>query len=108
LVEGVKAKKAGESALAEYSMMADPKNRVIAINTSEWPGIKTLMKIDERDERDVDCIQIELWRYNPGGITTDESVDPLSLWLSLEYTKDERIEMARDELIENIWSKPQW
>ncbi len=108
LVDGAEAKVAGESALAEYSMMAGPKNRVIAVNAKEWSGIKKLIDIEERDERDFDCIQIELWRYNPGSITVDGLVDQLSLWLSLEDTNDERIKIALDELLETTWSKSGW
>lgn len=108
LLREVGAKKAGESALAEYSMMSEPNSPVLAVNASEWPGIKALMNIDEVDRRDAECIQIELWRYSPGGMKGSETVDPLSLWLSFDSTKDERIEMARDELLETTWSKSQW
>lgn len=108
LVDGADAKIAGESALAEYTMMVAPKNLVMAVNASEWPSIKKLMNIEGRDEPDFDCTKIELWRYNPAIISTDELVDPLSLWLSLEHSNDERIEMAQDELLETTWSKLRW
>jgi hypothetical protein len=63
------------------------------------------MDIEERDEKDFDSAEIQLWRYSPAGTATDELVDPLSLWLSLENTTDERIEMARDDLLEQVWSR---
>ncbi len=108
LVDCAEVKVAGESALAEYSMVASPKNRVMAVNASEWPGIQKLIGLEERDDLDLDCIQIELWRYSPASITMDELVDPLSLWLSLEHTNDERIQIARDELLETTWSRQRW
>jgi DNA-binding MarR family transcriptional regulator len=108
LIEGAGAKIAGESALAEFTTIAHPKNQILAVNASEWPGIKKLMDIEQREERDFDCAQIQLWRYSPTGITNDALVDPLSLWLSFENTKDERLEMARDELLEKVWGQQSW
>ncbi len=105
LIDCAEAKVAGESALAGYTMMGDPKNLVMAVNASEWPGIKKMMGIEERDGLDFDCIKIELWRYNPAVIADGALVDPLSLWLSLEHANNERIEIARDELLEKTWSK---
>ncbi len=102
LIESAGAKVAGESALAEFTMIAHPKNQTLAVNASDWPGIKKLMAIEERDS---DCAQIELWRYSPSGIAKTAFVDPLSLWLSFEETKDERLEMARDDLLEKVWGQ---
>jgi DNA-binding MarR family transcriptional regulator len=105
LINGAEAKIAGESALAKLTMIADPNNLILAVNASEWPGIKKLMDIEERDEKDFDSTEIQLWRYSPASTATDELVDPLSLWLSLENSTDERIEMARDDLLEQVWSR---
>lgn len=102
------AKLAGESALANNTTLADPKNPVVAINASDWPGIKKIMRLEERAQRDDDCVELELWLYNPNLITLVDSVDPLSLWLSLSEVRDERIEIALDALIENTWSKQRW
>jgi hypothetical protein len=51
---------------------------------------------------------IEVWKYSPfaltKGVTKQNNVDPLSLYLSLRENKDERIEMALEKIIENyIW-----
>jgi DNA-binding MarR family transcriptional regulator len=105
LIKEAGAKVAGESALAEFTMIAHPKNQILAVNASEWPGIKKLMNIEELDAWDLDCVQIQLWRYSPASASIDELVDPLSLWLSFENTSDERIEMARDDLLEQAWSR---
>lgn len=103
-----KAKIAGESALARETMIADPKNDVLAVDAREWPGLKQLLRLDEREMRDEDCMQIELWRYSPDVLTEDSCVDPLSLWLSFYERKDERVEMALDELLEKVWSQSRW
>jgi hypothetical protein len=52
---------------------------------------------------------LEVWKYNPdklvGEMATDNSVvDPLSLFLSLKDSSDERIDMALDKIIlDYIW-----
>lgn len=51
---------------------------------------------------------LEVWKYSPvaltRGITKKNNVDPLSLYLSLKDKKDERIEMALENIIKNyIW-----
>jgi len=47
---------------------------------------------------------LEVWKYNPDILATDiteeSSVDPLSLYLSLRDSRDERIEMALEKIIE--------
>jgi DNA-binding MarR family transcriptional regulator len=108
LIKDAEAKFAGESALAEFTMIADPSNKILAVNASEWPGIKKLINIEECEVKDVDCMQIQLWRYSPASITNSTLVDPLSLWLSLNNTNDERIEISRDELLEKIGKQEQW
>lgn len=105
LMDVADAKIAGESALAKLTMIADPYNLVLAVAASEWPGIKKLMDIAEMDYREGDNAEIQLWRYNPAITSTNQLVEPLSLWLSLDSSNDERIEIARDDLLEQVWSK---
>ena len=95
---------AGESALAESTIIAAPENRTMAIYAVEWPGLKKRMGLEEREEQDIACIQLQLWRYNPALLTEGKTVDPLSLWLSLKDIKDERVDMALDQLMESFWS----
>ena len=52
-------------------------------------------------------ICLEVWKYNPGilshtAIITELIVDPLSLYLTLKNTPDERIEMALEQIIEQL------
>lgn len=52
---------------------------------------------------------LEVWKYNPLALVDELPndgivVDPLSLYLSMQDSRDERIEMALDQLLENfIW-----
>jgi hypothetical protein len=51
-----------------------------------------------------DGIVVQVWRYEPGMQTKEKTVDRLSLWLSLRDSRDDRIQMALDE----IEGKFQW
>jgi hypothetical protein len=47
--------------------------------------------------------EIELWRYEPALLSKDgKSVDPLSLYLSMRGTSDERVEAALANLLKGI------
>lgn len=45
-----------------------------------------------------DGIAVQVWRYEPCMRAKEKTVDPLSLWLSLRDIRDDRIQMALDEL----------
>ena len=54
---------------------------------------------------------LEVWKYNPitlldNCLNDKKVVDPISLYLSLKDNRDERIEIALDQILENlIWLK---
>jgi len=48
-------------------------------------------------------VKIEVWSYNPHLLGDDQTVDPLSLYLSLQYSADERVQQQLEKLIE--WVK---
>jgi hypothetical protein len=89
---------AGLSALAEYTMIAEPLNPVYACTLDEWnvmlddPGVEVL------PEADPGGIEIEIWTYDPRICAKNALADPLSLYVSLQGSPDERIESALQEL----------
>lgn len=93
---------AGESALARYSMLAFPKRPVYAISARGWKKLQNEMSVEVFPYPDEAEFQLEVWRYDPQMITEGETVDPLSLYLSLKETEDERIESALEEMMEKI------
>lgn len=114
---------AGESALAYYTSLADAGIQQWAIGQDTWPklakhaDVKILASqsagtaINERGQfsKERAVIELEIWAYNPQAITPDKAwVDPLSLWLSLAANNDERIEIARETLLEQLWSTLPW
>ncbi len=94
-------KLAGLSALARYSMLSEPQWPSFAVSPAQWKtateaGIETL------PEPLPGACEWELWQYNPALVPNNETVDPLSLTLSLRGNSDERVQLALDELKERF------
>ena len=88
---------AGLSALARHSMLSEPRWLIYAVSPAQWKaamnaGIETL------PEPLPGACEWELWHYNPALTPESETVDPLSLTLSLQGNTDERVQLALDEL----------
>lgn len=100
--------KCNESALSEYSDMNPSRQEFFAIEKSAFYGLQNgnaLVNANENEGR----YCLEVWKYNPLTIVGELNnivpvVDPLSLYLSMKESKDERIEMALEQIIEKyIW-----
>lgn len=91
---------AGESALGQYSMLNEPKVPEIAIYKGAMK--RTVQEVDIRWEEANAVYVIELWKYNPFLFSKDGKVDPVSLACSLAECEDERVEMAIDEMLEEV------
>ena len=92
---------AGLSALARYSMLAEPKLPIYAVSPAQWKaairaGAETL------PEQLPDAQEWQLWHYSPALIPDSETVDPLTLMLSLQDEADERVQIALGELKKRI------
>lgn len=95
------------SALPEYSDMSPGAQLYHAIEKKRYYSLK-MMGALMNENPDEGRICLEVWKYDPiiiaENITEETNVDPLSLYLSLKDDKDERIEMALDQIIEKyIW-----
>jgi DNA-binding MarR family transcriptional regulator len=92
---------AGLSALSEATMLGHPHRRDWAISQAEWTSLPpdVMASDDAMDARDA----VEIWAYPPTLGTDAQMVDPLSLILTLDDSKDERIELALKELEEKLW-----
>ena len=87
---------AGDDALSQFSMLNPPNMSCYAVlNNEKW---RNLLRDDIYDrENDV---KVQLWKYDPGILTTTKVVDKLSLALSYIDEFDERVEEALDEMLE--------
>ncbi|MCY1556596.1 hypothetical protein D9M68_933570 [compost metagenome] len=92
---------AGESALAEQSLLSEPAAPEIALSAEQWKlmqhkGIQVLPR------KEPGAVMVQVWRYSPEIIEGDRLVDPLSLILSLQGVHDERVRQAVDDLQEQL------
>jgi hypothetical protein len=92
---------AGLSALARYSMIAFPPNSEFAIDKREWNKIFRQERIKDliEPEQTESNIKLQIWSYSPG-LNKQNTIDRYSLYLSLQNVKDERIEQALEEMME--------
>jgi len=92
---------AGESALSQVSELNPPRIEVCAIYKGE-EVIDQLEIVDARYEDWDDCLNLQLWKYNPYYFARDGRVDPVSLACTFKGNEDERIEMCIEELLEEL------
>ena len=88
---------AGLSALARYSMLTEPKWPVYALTAADWKAA-TDAGVRELPEPEAGAQEWQLWSYSPALVPDANTVDPLSLTLSLQENADDRIQLALDEL----------
>lgn len=91
----------GYSALAEYSMLNKPNVRSYAAERiSQWKDVTTNSLQNSRVQ-----VAVEMWRYNPRKLSTRNTVDELSLALTLREDADERVEEAVEEMLNKLWRR---
>ena len=91
----------GYSALAEYSMLNAPNVRCYAAERiSQWKDVMTNSLQNSQVQ-----VAVEMWRYNPRKLSTRNTVDELSLALTLREDADERVEEAVEEMLNDLWRK---
>jgi len=95
--------KCNVNALSDYSDISPGNQEYYAIEKTDY---RNLVKRDtfENLNKDEGKICLEVWKYSPGRIWGDlfrfhNSVDPLSLYISLQDSADERVEMAMEQII---------
>ena len=96
------------SALPEYTDMNPSRQLYYAIEKNIFYGLlKSNLFRNLNEHEGKYCL--EIWKYNPERLVAEMPndsavVDPLSLYLSLKNSHDERIEMAMEQIIEKfIW-----
>jgi hypothetical protein len=72
------------------------------MNAEYFSELKKSGKIAQRQRMNSDCIQIEIWQYQPELLSKNGIADPLSVYLSLYNTDDERVEIALDSVLESF------
>lgn len=90
------ALQAGINALSEYTMINREQHECYALTRTELNSLQ--VPTDKRFGNNV----IQVWRYSPSLLSGTNTVDKLSLYLSLKDADDERIQIELDNLIKEI------
>jgi DNA-binding MarR family transcriptional regulator len=93
---------AGLSALAHYSMLAEPGNITIALSREDWKSLRQKDAAKPAMPDEPGAMTVEVWGYAPALFAGDGWVDRLSLYLSLRDTKDERVQATLDQMIKEV------
>ncbi len=103
---GFYAQIAGISALSCHTMLAADKLPTYALGPQRlefWLEQGTVTVCPDAEQA---TAKIEIWSYEPKLLGDPDSVDPLSLYLSLSYNPDERIQQQLEQLMEEVlWSR---
>ena len=95
-------KVAGQTALAQYSMIAEPTIPVYACGTEKWKNLR--LKLRQVPYPDEGAFQLEVWKYPPELFAEHDAVDTLNLFLTMRGDKDERIATAFEAILEKrLW-----
>ena len=93
---------AGESALARRSMLNAPGVECRAIGRKEFKALDGIEVVDPAWSTETNYIKLEIWKYDPCGLEERSCVDPISLALTLQKQRDERIAQAVDDMMEEF------
>jgi DNA-binding MarR family transcriptional regulator len=94
--------KAGLSAMAHYSNLAEPVNPVLALERKQWKNVKTKDEVMILDIAEPDASELEIWSYSPELFSKKGVVDRFSLYLSMKKDNDERVQSALVEMMEQV------
>jgi hypothetical protein len=90
---------AGLEALAQLTMINGPEYSIRAIGQNQFSNMQEAIVRDEAMVKDMKLAELQIWAYDPLLFSVDGHVDPLSLYLSLMDSKDERVDMALEDML---------
>lgn len=94
----------GLTALAAVSDLASPLARTVAVSRAKWQDLReaSLTEPYHKGAAEPGLAIVEVWSYVPEALASGDTVDPLSLYLSLRHENDERIELALEQVLESL------
>lgn len=94
------ALRAGTTALSQYTMLAQPRIECRAIAATRWRNVGPELERAAAVAPETEPVELQTWSYDPFVLAQHDTVDPLSLYLSLRNDPDERVAQAADELLD--------
>lgn len=93
---------AGISALSLRTMIADDRLPTCALPLSAFQDLLERGEFTGCPDAEHATARIEVWSYDPRLLGDERMVDPLSLYLSLQASRDERVQQQLPQLIEEV------
>ena len=94
--------KAGESALSALTMLGSPEMVTCACDKSDISSSTIDYTEDARWIYSEKLLNVQVWRYSPNPFAANGLVDPVSLYMSLKDSVDERVQASLEELMKNV------
>lgn len=91
---------AGETALSTVSMLSPPQMQTTACTKKDIPPSTIDYTNDARWMPATELSNLQIWKYSPTLFATNGMVDPVSLYMSLKDSNDERIQASLEEMME--------
>jgi DNA-binding transcriptional regulator YhcF (GntR family) len=104
--QGIFMLRSYNSALPEYSDLNPTRQEFFAIEKNMFYALQKNNTIINANKHEGEYC-IEVWKYNPETVTNKllsntQVVDPLSLYLCYTDNQDERVEMAKEQIIQKF------
>lgn len=93
---------AGGTALAAVTDLSPPRTQTFAIAASDWTNFARSHQLAVPGHWDDPAVEIETWIYDPRLLGDGRTVDPISLWLSVGDTQDDRVAAAKAQLLGSV------
>jgi hypothetical protein len=93
---------AGMTALSRQTMIADNRLPTYALSPTVFQKLLEKGAVAGCPDAEPAKGRIEIWAYPPGLLSDGPAVDPLSLYLSLKSSADERVQQQLEELMAGI------
>jgi DNA-binding MarR family transcriptional regulator len=92
----------GISALSRYTNLSEDRQPTFAINTEAYKQLQRNNQLASENKK-YGQVALEIWKYDPNILGTQDKVDPISLYLSLQTEEDERVQQALEQMIKELW-----
>lgn len=91
---------AGETALAQYSNLASPKQTTIAMTAGEFRNVYQGKRKDTIPFGDFDKPSVvQIWKEDPHLFSSDGVMNPIEVFFSMQNHPDDRVQIALDEML---------
>lgn len=86
---------AGETALSNFSNLAESKKKTIAVTSEVFKDLKN----NDQIHGGVGGVKIEVWKEDPKLFSIGNNLNPIEVYFSLKHEMDDRVQIALQEML---------